>query len=104
MGLVVCEKHGTGFVFVCPHVARTVSTNSACDPIRYLEFSTRHDAELADLNLGGWFCSTCIDERQLPTDGVVADVDSFLDDTSDIFGPMCPGCFNEWETESNAVR
>jgi len=99
--LVVCEQHGNGFMFVCPHVATAISNGSACRDIRHLDFKAPHDEDLADLTLDGWFCNHCVEEHQLPIDGFVADADSFLDNTNDIFRPMCPGCFEDWRARMN---
>ena len=46
MGLVVCPKHGNGFMFVCPHVSDAVVAGEACHGIQHLAF-TDADPELA---------------------------------------------------------
>ena len=104
MGLVVCEQHGGGFMYVCPHVVAAISTDSARRDIRYLEFAASDDEELADLTLAGWFCACCIDGYHLPTDGCVTDADSFLEGASAVFRPMCPGCFEDWRSRVNEER
>lgn len=105
MGLVLCKKHGSGFVFVCQHISNAVWSDANCNPnpIRHIEFTAPHDVDFANqtlLTLSGWFCPACIEEHHLPLDGMMMDAEPlFLEDTSAIFRPMCPGCFEEWRAQ-----
>ena len=97
MGLVVCPKHGNGFLFVCPHVFTCVYDGTTCRGIQYL---TYEDAELAEFKLACWFCPQCIEENHLPPDGsIVLDDDEFTNRTNELYRPMCPGCFEDWRTQ-----
>jgi hypothetical protein len=100
MGLVVCPKHGNGFLFVCPHVAAAVFAGSPCRGIQHLAYTAANDPELADLELAGWFCPQCIEDNHLPPSGTAApDPDGFLEGTSALYRPVCPGCFQEWRVK-----
>jgi hypothetical protein len=96
MGLVVCPKHGNGFMFVCPHVCEAVLAEQPCHEIRYLAY-TDADPELSDIELACWFCPRCIDDHGLPPNGtVIADGDEFMNRTNLLYRPMCPGCIEDW--------
>src|SRR5687767_14674203 len=101
MGLVICPKHGNGFMFVCPHVVDAVYFDKPCRGIEPLTYSSS-DSGLTGIELKGWFCPQCIRDYKLPPDGAaVDDTDDFLNRTSTIYRPMCPGCLAEWQTRWN---
>jgi hypothetical protein len=103
MGLVICRKHGRGFMFVCPHVVAAVRSSTACHGIQKIAYTT-DDPEL-DIELGCWFCPECIQAKHLPqTNSVIpaSDVDRFTDSTNQLYQPMCPGCFEEWRARGLA--
>jgi hypothetical protein len=96
MGLVVCPKHGNGFLFVCPHIVAAVLSDAACPGVEYLGYFAKDDQDLEGLELGCWFCPECVAEHNLPPSGT-----TFLDPDglripSALYRPMCPGCFDEW--------
>ncbi len=97
MGLVVCPKHGNGFLFVCPHVAAAVRAGAPCPGIEYRSYTAADHPGLAGLALGCWFCPACIARHRMPPTGTaILDADVFLARTSELYRPMCPGCFAEW--------
>jgi hypothetical protein len=95
MGLVICPKHGNGFLFVCPHVVAAVESGSSCPGLEYRSYT---DPELEGIELGCWFCPECIAEHRLPPTGTaIPNPEGFLNRTSALYRPMCPGCFEEWQ-------
>jgi hypothetical protein len=100
MGLVVCSKHGNGFMFVCPHIVTAVRSASACPDIQHLAYTAADDPELDDIELACWFCPQCIEDNHLPPNGrAVPDADEFINVTSALYRPMCPGCFKDWRAQ-----
>jgi hypothetical protein len=101
MGLVVCPKHGNGFLFVCPHVGAAVSAGQPCHGIQYLVY-TAADPDLAGIELAGWFCPRCIEDHHLPPTGTsIAESDDFLKTTAALYRPVCPGCFKDWQAQGH---
>jgi hypothetical protein len=99
MGLVVCQKHGNGFMFVCPHVRDAVAARESCHGIEYLTY-TNAELELDGIELACWFCPACIQDNQLPVSGtVIVDGEEFMKRTGRLYRPMCPGCFNDWRDQ-----
>src|SRR6478752_3106476 len=92
MGMVVCPKHGNGFMFVCPHVADAVQCDRACGGIRQL---SHWIDDLPEVVIGCWYCPQCVSEHQIPPSGSVTEGEAFRMPSS-IHMPMCPGCFEEW--------
>src|SRR4030095_11173327 len=97
MGLVVCPKHGNGFMFVCPEVADAVRASAPCPGIAQLAHYADDEPELV---LECWFCPACVTRYGLPPSGAVPD--SFLDTHSALYRPMCPECFGEWQSSGAA--
>jgi hypothetical protein len=96
MGLVVCPKHGNGFMFVCPHVSEAVVAGQPRHGMQYLSYTDANPL-LAGMDLACWFCSECIRDHQLPPNGtVMAEGDDFMNDKGALYTPMCPGCFEDW--------
>src|ERR1019366_5308596 len=93
MGVVVCAKHGRGFMFVCPHVVNAIDTSSPCCGIELRQYPDPEVPELGSWDC--WFCSRCITEYALPATGTIM-TDDFLNRTSSLYRPMCPGCFRVW--------
>lgn len=93
MGLVVCPKHGRGFImFVCPHVVTAIFSSTACRGIQHLAYK---DPELPEMEWACWFCPECIDENHLPPNGTaMPDLDRLI---SPLYRPVCPGCFKDWQ-------
>jgi hypothetical protein len=99
MGLVVCPKHGNGFMFVCPHVGEAIVSGRTCPGIEYLAY-TDADPELQGVQLDCWICPRCVSDHKLPPNGtVIADGDCFMNRTAAIYRPMCPGCFKDWRSQ-----
>ena len=99
MGLVVCPKHGNGFMFVCPHISEAVVAGQPCHEIQYLSY-TDAGPELAGFELACWFCPQCMQDHKLPPNGtVIAEGDDFMNGTSELYRPMCPGCFKDWRAQ-----
>jgi len=99
MGVVLCPKHGRGFLFVCPHVSDAIHAGKPCPGIEYLAY-TDADPELAGIELAGWFCPRCIQDDDLPPNGTVfADGDDFMSVRSALYRPVCPRCFEEWRNQ-----
>jgi hypothetical protein len=94
MGLVVCPKHGNGFMFVCPHVAEAVLSDGPCGGIQKLGHWIE---DLREAPIHCWFCPQCISDYQIPPSGAVTE-DWAYGVPSDLHRPMCPGCFSEWLT------
>lgn len=90
MGLVVCVEHGNGFMFVCPHVAEAVLSAHPCLGIEFREYE-----DPPEVIVGCWFCPACIKVNNLPPTGERVS-DEFLNRTSELYRPMCPGCFRKW--------
>lgn len=98
MGLINCPRHGTGFMFVCPHVSNAIVAGVSCPGIQRLAF-TDANADLSGIELACWFCPACVQLFELPPGGAaIADGDGFLSRTGAIYRPMCPGCFDDWRT------
>jgi hypothetical protein len=97
MGLVVCPKHGNGFMFVCPEVTVAVRASAPCPGIVRLAHQAEDGPELV---LACWFCPACVADHRLPPSGVVPDPDKFLNAYSALYRPMCPKCFEEWQRSS----
>jgi hypothetical protein len=102
MGLVVCPKHGNGFMFVCQHVADAVLSGLPRPGIQHLAY-TAADPDFEGFELGCWFCPQCIASRQLPPSGtVIVDEETFLTQSDGLYRPICPGCFQEWQARGLA--
>ena len=100
MGLVVCGKHGNGFMFVCPHVRDAILEDGPCDGIQQLCHSIN---DLPELENCCWYCPHCIAEYRIPPSGIVTDEEAFSV-PSEVHRPMCPGCFDEWLTRQRPQR
>lgn len=101
MGLVVCPKHGNGFMFVCPHVSTAVHTGSQCRGIRLLVYIDADIEDIEDIELACWFCPQCVADHHLPPNGtVLSDPVGYMNTTSHLYRPMCPGCFAEWQANA----
>jgi hypothetical protein len=99
MGLVICPKHGRGFMFVCPHISEAVIAGQPCRGIEYVSY-TAADPELADLEWACWFCPRCMQDHELSPNGtVLANFDEFMKRTAALYRPMCPGCFKDWDAQ-----
>ena|SRR5690242_10076228 len=97
MGLVICPKHGNGFMYVCPHVVSAVLSAAPCPGVEYFAYFAKDDPELEGIYLAGWFCPQCVAAHAFPPSGTaVAEADGFFHRTSALYRPMCPGCFDEW--------
>ena|SRR6266542_1536523 len=102
MGVLICRKHGYGLLFGCPHVGAAVRAGSPCDGIQYLTYPATADPEFAEIEWAGWFCPQCIDDYHLPPDGtILSDAFGFMEDKDDLYRPMCPGCFRDWQARSS---
>lgn len=99
MGLVICPKHGNGFMFVCPHICAAVDGGEPCHGIEHhaVDYSDA-DPDL-DIELECWFCPKCIQVLGLSVNGRnerMADGEDFVNRTAGLYRPMCPVCFNDW--------
>lgn len=95
MGLVICPKHGNGFMFVCPHVSGAVLANSPCPGIELRAYRMFEDDDTDYTKIECWFCPQCIATYHIPDGSPVADED-YIERTHELYRPMCPGCFSEW--------
>jgi hypothetical protein len=76
-------------------VYSAVKFGVSCPEIEYRSYS---DPELEGIELGCWFCPKCLDRHHLPpTRTTIPDSDGFLTHTNELYRPICPGCFDEWQ-------
>jgi len=99
MGLIICPQHGSGFMYVCPHVSEAVVAREPCRGILRHTY-TGADLAFAGIELACWFCPRCVQDHPLPPNGtVIADDNDFMNGKGALYRPMCPGCFNDWRAQ-----
>ncbi|QDU19871.1 hypothetical protein [Urbifossiella limnaea] len=102
MGIVICPKHGHGFLYNCPHLVAAVVAHSPLPGVEYLEYAPSDDPAFL---IGCWYCPACVAAHCLPPSGSVPfDSEKFPEGVSPLLQPMCPECFRQWRAAGLGSR